>query len=236
MSIMLYAVQGENEHLFSPFAWRAFMAIAHKEKRIVCRGIALTDIPKLSGGSWKTVPTIVDNERIVTESHDIADYLEGTYADRPSLFDSAAGRDYAAFVQAWTNTVLHPQIARFVLHDMHAILKPEDRDYFWSSRSERFGMALDKLCAERESRLQEFRKCLGPMRQVLAQRPFLGGHTPLYVDYIVFGALQWARSASPFALLEPNDRVLTWFDRCLDLHGGLARKVPAYAWHSADGQ
>ncbi|TIP61822.1 MAG: glutathione S-transferase family protein, partial [Mesorhizobium sp.] len=48
-------------------------------------------------------------------------------------------------------------------------------------------------------------------------------------DYIVFGALQWARVASPYRLLDGSDVVAQWFERCLDLHGGLGRKVAAAA-------
>jgi hypothetical protein len=45
----------------------------------------------------------------------------------------------------------------------------------------------------------------------------------------VFGAFQWARVASPFRLLEADDLVHTWVDRCLDLHDGIARTKRAYA-------
>ncbi len=61
---------------------------------------------------------------------------------------------------------------------------------------------------------------------MLGYQPFIGGASPLFADYIVFGALQWARIASPYRLLEHSDIVAQWFERCLDLqwrprpHGG----------------
>ena len=64
---------------------------------------------------------------------------------------------------------------------------------------------------------------------MLAVQPFIGGASPLFADYIVFGALQWARIVTPFRLLDDGDVVAQWFERCLDLHDGLGRKVAAAA-------
>ena len=62
----------------------------------------------------------------------------------------------------------------------------------------------------------------------LNDAPFLGGEQPLYADYLVFGAFQWARVISPFRVLEAGDRVSAWFERCLDLHGGVGRQQAGY--------
>lgn len=62
---------------------------------------------------------------------------------------------------------------------------------------------------------------------MLKSQPFLGGNSPLFADYIVFGALQWARIVSPQRLLSEGDVVTDWFERCLELHGGLGRSVTA---------
>ena len=64
---------------------------------------------------------------------------------------------------------------------------------------------------------------------MLAWQPFIGGASPLFADYIVFGAFQWVRVISTYPFLAKGDAVSEWFERCLDLHGGLARKVPAAA-------
>ena len=64
---------------------------------------------------------------------------------------------------------------------------------------------------------------------MLGYQPFIGGASPLYCDYIVFGAFQWVRVMSPYRMLAEGDVVEQWFERCLDLHGGLARAVPAAA-------
>jgi glutathione S-transferase len=40
--------------------------------------------------------------------------------------------------------------------------------------------------------------------------------------------MMWPRVVSPLPLLEAGDAVHDWQERMLDLHGGLAREVPAY--------
>jgi glutathione S-transferase len=59
---------------------------------------------------------------------------------------------------------------------------------------------------------------------MLSYQPFIGGSGPLFGDYIVFGAFQWVRVISPYAVLAADDPVSAWFERCLDLHDGLGRR------------
>jgi len=59
-------------------------------------------------------------------------------------------------------------------------------------------------------------------------RAFLGGDTPNYADYIVFGPFQWARVVSPFKLLAEEDPIYAWREKLLDAFDGMARKSPGY--------
>ena len=77
--------------------------------------------------------------------------------------------------------------------------------------------------------LAAFRASLEPLRSMLTYQPFIGGSAPLYPDYVVFGAFQWVRVMSPYPMLAKGDPIVGWFERCLDLHGGLGRAVPAAA-------
>ncbi|MBX9455621.1 MAG: glutathione S-transferase C-terminal domain-containing protein [Rhizobium sp.] len=75
--------------------------------------------------------------------------------------------------------------------------------------------------------MASFQPRLEPIRHMLKFQPFLGGQGPLFADYILFGALQWARVVSPKPLLVAGDPVHDWFERCLELHGGRGRMVQA---------
>jgi glutathione S-transferase len=115
-----------------------------------------------------------------------------------------------------------------IVLDIFEHLLPEDQAAFRSTREQRFRQTLEEVQADRATRVVGFRKSLEPLRRTLQGQAFLGGDQPLYADYLVFGAFQWARSISRFALLEADDPIKAWFERCLDLHGGLGRAAPGY--------
>jgi glutathione S-transferase len=83
--------------------------------------------------------------------------------------------------------------------------------------------------ADRDQRLPGFRQSLGPLRSTLETQPFLGGEAPLYADYIVFGAFQWTRCISDYAVLAADDPIAPWRRRMLDLFDGMGAKAKGYA-------
>lgn len=228
MSVIFYDLCGADDRRFSPYCWRTRMALAHKGLEVDTRPTRFTEIPSICDGTRKTLPTIEDGDHVVTDSWEIARYLEQAYPDRPSLFGGDAMRGTTVFIQNWANTVLHPGLIVLVLHDLWQNLSEPDRAYFRESREKRFGRKLEDVQEGRESRVEAFRSSLAPLRATVAEQPFIGGDAPTYADYIVFGAFQWVRVMSPFRVLADDDPVRAWFGRCLDLHGGIARKVPAY--------
>jgi len=123
---------------------------------------------------------------------------------------------------------LQPGIIPFVVLDIHRHSRPQDQDYFRRSREERFGKTLEEVVRGREARLPAFRTSLDPLRRTVKRQDFMSGKAPAYPDYIAFGAFQWARAISDFELLASDDPVRAWRSRMLDLHGSLARGVPAY--------
>ena len=229
MTITLYDLAGaEPNRRFSPFCWRARMALAHK-------GLAVETVPwgfiekdRLPQPNAGRVPVIVDGGTVIHDSTAIADYLEEHYADRASLFGGETGRAHARFVQNWTETVLQPGIIPFVVLDIHRHSRPQDQDYFRRSREERFGKTLEEVVRDREARLPAFRTSLDPLRRTVKRQDFISGKAPAYPDYIAFGAFQWARAISDFELLAADDPVRAWRGRMLDLYSGLARGTPAY--------
>jgi len=87
---------------------------------------------------------------------------------------------------------------------------------------------LEAVVADREARLPAFRDGLAGLRAVVKQQAFFGGAAPLYADYALFGAFQWARCISPFRMLAADDPLAQWHGRLLDVFGGLARQAPGY--------
>lgn len=228
MSIVLYDLAFPADRRPSPFCWRARMALAHKGLDHRIERIGFGDVPNICGGGHKTVPVIDDGGKITGDSARIADYLEATYPDRPSLYGGPAGRAYARFMENWVGGVQLP-LFLMIVADLWSVVGPEDQAYFRESREKRFaGKTLEQVQEGREDRVEAFRKLLQPVRSTLAVQPFLGGDTPTYADYVLFGTLQWSRVASPFRILAEDDAVLAWFRRVLDLHGGVGRDVTGY--------
>lgn len=228
MTILLHDLVGrDDERPFSPHCWKAAMALAHKGldfRRVPTR---FTAVPDVEGGVSKTIPVIRDGDTVVADSFAIALYLERAYPDRPSLFGGEGGEAMARFIERWSQLTLHPYLGVAALCDIHARLGPADQIYFRESREQRYGKPLEEVSAQREQGLPAFRASLEPLRSMLTYQPFLGGKTPLYPDYVVFGAFQWVRIMSPFRVLEDSDPVQHWFEGLLDAYGGLGRSVAA---------
>ena len=228
MTRKLYALSGtDTSRPFSPHVWKTKLSLAHKGLAFDIAPVGFTEIPRLEQGATKIVPLLRDGEKLVSDSFDIALYLEEAYPDRPPLFSGEGGKAMARFVEGWSQTVLHPAIGRIAIMDIHDSLDPIDRAYFRASREERFGRPLEAVAEAGRGDLESFSAKLEPLRHMLKFQPFLGGDGPLFADYIVFGALQWARIVSPHRLLAAGDVVTDWFERCLDLHDGLGRSVTA---------
>lgn len=228
MTRKLYALCGtDKSRPFSPHVWKAKLSLAHKGLTFDVAPVGFTAIPRLEEGATKIVPLLRDGEKLVNDSFDIALYLEEAYPDRPSLFAGEGGKAMARFVESWSQTVLHTAIGRVAIMDIHDSLDPVDQAYFRASREQRFGKSLEAVAGAGREDLEIFSAKLEPLRHMLKFQPFLGGDGPLFADYIVFGALQWARIVSPQRLLSEGDVVTDWFERCLDLHDGLGRSVTA---------
>jgi glutathione S-transferase len=125
--------------------------------------------------------------------------------------------------------VLHGALIRLLVLDIFNHCHEKDRAHFRKSREERFGASLETIVADREVRLPALRDILSPLRLTLRSQPFLGGEHPLYPDYTVFGAFQWARAISAFQLLAADDPVYAWRGRMLALFDGLAGHAKGYA-------
>lgn len=226
MAITLYSLCGSDRaRPFSPHCWKAVMALRHKGLPFTEEPMPFTAIPGIEGGVSKTVPILRDGDRIVADSFAISLYLDEAYPDQPTLFGGEGGRALARFVEAYSQTTIHPAVTRIAIVDIHDMLAPEDQAYFRHSRRERLGKEIEDVAANRAAEIDTFPDKLKPLRYMLGHQPFIGGEAPLFADYIVFGALQWLRITAGSIFLPDDDPVAAWFGRCLDLHDGEARKV-----------
>lgn len=228
MARQLYDLAGSNPAFrFSPYCWRTSLALAHKGLEAETVPWRFTEKERIAFSGQGKVPVLVDADRVVHDSWQIACYLESAYPEAPSLFGGDQARALARFVNAWADSVQLPGIARLVLVDIPPTLHEDDLVYFQRSREERFGMPIEAVCAAREKEVETFRATLTPLRLLLRDQPFVCGDAPAYADYIVFGGFQWARAVSDFPVLAPDDVVAQWLERMLAIAGPVARDMPS---------
>jgi glutathione S-transferase len=205
------------------------MALAHKGLDITSVPWRFTEREAITRHKSEKVPVLIDGEHTVSDSWAIANYLEDTYPDHPSLFGGEGGRAMGRMLNWWGDTVVISGMFPFIVADIHSHLRPEDQAYFRKTREARFGKTLEEVSAGRDHGVEGFRKTLDPMRLTLKTQAFLGGAAPNYADYIVFGGFQWARAISPFQLLVSDDAIYAWREKMLDAFDGMARNAPGYA-------
>jgi glutathione S-transferase len=222
--VVLYELAGADPELrFSPHCWKTRMALAHKGLEVERVPWRFTEQDRLAFSGQGLVPVLADEGNIISDSWRIALYLEQRYPERPSLFGDAAAIPVASFVNTWSDKALALAVIRVILLDIHRCLHEGDREYFRSSREQRFGMALEDVVADRPTRLAELQKVLQPLRHLLKDQQFISGAAPAYPDYCIFGMFMWARCCSPIELLTTDDPVHGWRERILDAFGGLGR-------------
>ncbi len=228
--LKLYDLAGaEADRRFSPYCWRIKMALAHKGLAVETMPWRFTEKDAIGFSKQGRVPVLIDGERWINDSWAIADYLETAYPDRPSLFGSPSGQALARFHASWADATLQGEMIGLVVLDIWNHLDAKDKAYFRKSREERLGKTLEAAVADRDQRVIAFRDSLLPLRLTLRAQPFLGGTSPLYADYAVFGGFQWCRCISDFKLLAPDDPIYAWRQRMLDLFDGLAGQARGYA-------
>lgn len=211
MTRILYDLTASEDRRFSPFCWRTKLALRHKGLDYEARPVRFTEIDDLSDGPRLTLPTLEEDGRRIVDSWTIAEHLEAAAPDAPTLFPG--GQDLARFVQAWTNTTVHPTLIRVILMDVFRALDLQDQAYFRPNREERFGMTLEAFTAEHAGALKAFRQCLQPLRAMLADRPFISGDAPAYADFIAAGAFLWAGAVGRSDVVEDGDAVAAWLAR-----------------------
>jgi len=201
------------------------MALAHKELDVEYIPWRFTEKDKIKFSGQESVPVLIDGKKTISDSWEIANYLENEYPHSPSL---KLEYGEVLFIKFWAETVLHPEILQLVVLDIHNNLRPEDQSYFRESREKLLGGPLEEIVANRQDRLPLLQKLLTPLRSTLLKQEYLSGETPGFSDYIVFGAFQWARCISAFSLLDTDDIIYIWREKMLNMYDSLALSAVGY--------
>ncbi|MGF1514845.1 MAG: glutathione S-transferase family protein [Elainellaceae cyanobacterium] len=215
-TVKLYELAGKHDdYRFSPYCWRARLALAHKGIDVETVPWRFTEKDAIAFSGQGRVPVLVDGERTVTDSWAIAEYLDDAYPDNPVLGNTKT-QALCYFIKCWDETALLRNLGPIVMLNVFEHLHPKDKDYFRESREAQIGQSLEEFSTDLDAKLDAFRKALSPARRTLANQPFIAGSAPNFADHIVMGRLQMARVASPMPPLAEDDPILEWQQRMVE--------------------
>jgi glutathione S-transferase len=220
--ITLYDLALREGQTISPFVWATKYAIAHKGFEIDLVPGGFTGIMERTGGRTERLPAIVDNGKWVLDSWLIAEYLDETYPDRPTLIGSKQVEIATKFIEGWLwGTVLREWMPNIVC-DYRDMVKEVDWEYVTKTRTPP-GSTLEAMQAGREDRLPLIPPKLELLRNTLRETPWLGGDSPNYTDFRALAVFLFMSAVATTPVLTEDDPIRDWVERGFDLYGGLGR-------------
>ncbi|KAJ7919381.1 hypothetical protein B0H13DRAFT_252548 [Mycena leptocephala] len=200
-----------------------FKGIPHKtvfleylEIEPLCKKIGAK--PTGESSTQYTLPVIYDpaTDTVVSDSIEIARYLDATYPDTPRLIPEGTAAFHYAFTDAFAATL--PPFLAYALPASLAFLNPASQDYFRQTRQQLFGgRRLEDVTPTGDAHVvmwKKFEDAFGQIDNWInkngAKSKYFIGDTISYADITIAGYLRWGK------LVLGKDKwevILTW-------HGG----------------
>lgn len=157
--------------------------------------------PGTDGRPKYTLPVIYDDKtaRFISDSAVIAEYLEDTYPDTPSLFPFGA-RAPVFLLQAYLTSSAMKPFFLITIQDAVHVLNPTSAEFYRRTREEFFMKKLDDLVpeAERKERFAAGKDGMSKLAELLSKNGedslYFYGSTASYADLIVISYLMYARA------------------------------------------
>ncbi|KAF9330001.1 hypothetical protein BG006_007020 [Podila minutissima] len=194
------------KNFFSPMVWRAKFALNHKNVPYESIALTFTEIPKkipeaCANVTAPTVPTLkLETGEGLQASLAIAEYLERTYPDHPSIFgEDPSEKNLQKFLESYMSSKLHPAFQRLVYIEMYEMQDEENGAYFKSSREKSDGgKTLQELGGDRAANLKEVKENLELIHTALKHSGgYVLGDKPGWADFVLISALIWLNSCAP---------------------------------------
>ncbi|MEN0041864.1 MAG: glutathione S-transferase family protein [Pseudomonadota bacterium] len=230
MTILHYELCGaDTAKVFSPHCWKTRMALEHKGVDYTTVPVPFTEVAAVEGGEGRRVPVIRDGDHVVEDSYQIALYLEEAYPDAPTLFGGEGGKALTQFCIAFAQMQFNSVVSRMALMNIYDILAPADQAHFRTTREKMFGQSLESWAHAMAATKDDLVASMKPLEMMLKSQPYIGGDSPLFADYVLFGPLQWLRVVKGDDALPQEGAAADWLNRLLDMYGGMARSTPLAA-------
>lgn len=223
--IELWELGGVDDRRYSTFSWRTRWALRHKGLTFTTHTVNQVDKPAIAFSGGTTVPIIREGETVVRDSWQIAEYLERTYPQAPSLFGADQGPALSRFFNTWVDFQIVPAAFAVLSCDAIHVQNEVDRPYFAGLIERLTGLAPVALKQRQPENVERLHKAVAPVRALLRQQAFICGAQAGYSDYVLGSVYQWARIVSTVRLLERDPVLSVWFETMLDAHDCFARQA-----------
>ena len=175
---------------------------------------------KLTRGRYYQVPVLKDGTTVLFETDEnsqiIAKYLDGRFK-------------LGLFPEHWrgVQTILSRHIENeveaitFKLNDIFwsELVAPAEQLNFIRFKERKFGRGcLDRWRAEQSQLLAQLAIALAPFEQMLADKPFLLGDHPLFVDFDLWGMLANFLYSGHYQFPSECPKLLEWRQRLTEAH------------------
>ncbi|THV03862.1 hypothetical protein K435DRAFT_851463 [Dendrothele bispora CBS 962.96] len=154
---------------------------------------------KPDGSPLYTLPAIYDpsTKTGVAESFAIAEYLDKTYPDKPTLVPTGTGPLINVFTEYITSKI-SATFFPFAVPMSHATLNAVSQPYFRRTREAAFGKTMEDMLPQGEAKVKEwekFKQGLGDIDRVLrtGKGPFVLGEKPSFADCNLASIFVWIK-------------------------------------------
>ncbi|ORY26347.1 hypothetical protein BCR39DRAFT_541416 [Naematelia encephala] len=197
----LVGTTGESRPQFSHHVWKTKLALAYLGKSAESIPLSFhsirTELAEKTSNPKVTVPTIVCDEGIITDSWAIAEYLEKKYGAEKSLFSS--GKSFSKFLEQWALDTLAPELRPLIGPTVYNRIDEPSQAYYVQSRVGGDISKMDAMVAKlsdasfvaaqttaARARLQLIEDFLTYKKSIGAPL-WLGDGVPCHGDFCVFG-------------------------------------------------
>ncbi|KDQ50476.1 hypothetical protein JAAARDRAFT_141893 [Jaapia argillacea MUCL 33604] len=170
--------------------------VEYPDVATVCKEIG-AEPTQTEPSPFYTLPVIHDpsTNKTISDSFAIAEYLDETYPDTPSLFPKGSLALQAAFQKVVKETCIAP-IFPIVFSYTNSILNSRSQEYFRGTREKWFGKTLEELSPEESAKREEDWEKVRTGWDILAgwmrknrEGDFIMGDTLSFADITVAAAL-----------------------------------------------
>lgn len=159
---------------------------------------------KPDGQPHYTVPMITDssNGAVISDSYEIAKYLDKTYPSTPKLIPDGTAALQAAFQTLWPS-VTGPSVLQLLLPPSCSWLNPPSAEYFRRTREIAYGMKMEEFAPEgsdlRKEHISKMKEAFDKVDSWLANSSgsFFVGDKISYADITVVTILRWIQRFLP---------------------------------------